>query len=432
MTTETKDYRLDGIYRQRQEGYFMQRVKLPAGVISASQARTVATIAQDFGRGSIHLTTRGNMEIHWLREGDLPIVKRELAKVGLTSRGACGRAVRGITCASQGSLGFPALETMARRLQRHFTGNPRFERLPKKFKIGIEADVVGGRHLIQDVGLVLSRVENGAAWYDLWVAGGLGREPRAASLLVEAVDERRIIPLVEAVVTVYAAHAPAGRRLKYLASEMGDDELRRLILAQPSATEELPPVSGLPEHLVPAPHGRQRLEVRIFAGLLPSDQLHWLAAFADARADGVLMATPDQDVALQLADGVDGATAGGELAAAGFTGGLGPGQTRFRVCPGNHECLAGLAPTRDVAKAVMDVLGPEGAKLTWAISGCHNSCTQPQLADAGIAVSRLAVTADGDKEPRFDLYRRTAGGLGNRVGEQLTQEALLEAVRCIG
>ena len=68
MSVQASEYRLDGIYRQRQDGFFMQRVKLAAGVISAAQARTVADIAERFGRGTIHLTSRGSMEIHWLAE----------------------------------------------------------------------------------------------------------------------------------------------------------------------------------------------------------------------------------------------------------------------------------------------------------------------------------------------------------------------------
>ena len=177
MSRAGSEYRLDGIYPQRQEGFHMQRVKLPAGVISAAQARAVAAVSTRFGQGTVHLTTRGSMEIHWLKEEDLSRVKRELAKAGLISRGACGGAVRGITCGSPGAPGFPVLEALARRLHRHFTGNPRFERLPKKFKIGIEADLAGGRHLIQDVGLVLARFDEGRARYDIWIAGGLGREP---------------------------------------------------------------------------------------------------------------------------------------------------------------------------------------------------------------------------------------------------------------
>ena len=261
MSTTVSEYRLDGIYKQRQEGFYMQRVKLPAGVISAAQARAVAAVATRFGRGTVHLTTRGSMEIHWLAEADLPEVKRDLAKAGLTSRGACGGAVRGITCGSQGAQGFPALESLARRLHRHFTGNPRFERLPKKFKIGIEADAAGGRHLIQDVGLVLAGISGDSARYDVWIAGGLGREPRAGFLFARDLPEERVIPLIEAIVTVYAAHAPPPKRLKYLAREFGEEKLRRLIEAEPAAGEELPPVSGLPDHLIADAAGRHRLEL---------------------------------------------------------------------------------------------------------------------------------------------------------------------------
>lgn len=432
MTSGIRDYRLDGIYRQRQDGFFMQRVKLPAGVISSAQARGVAAIAAALGRGTVHLTTRGSMEIHWLREADLPLVKLELAKVGLTSRGACGGAVRGIVCGAQGSERFPALETMARRLQRHFAGNPRFERLPKKFKIGIEADVAGGRHLIQDAALVLVRSEEGRGWYDVWVAGGLGREPQAGFLLEKEVEERRIIPLLEAIVKVYASHAPAGKRLKHVVREIGEDELRRRINAEPGAVEELPEVVALPENLLPAPANRRRLEVPVFAGLLSSDKLRQLADFADARADGSLAVTVDQNLALFLADNGDAAAALRELEEAGFNLGGGPEGTVFRVCPGAHECLAGLAPTRDIAGAVRDAQGPEGAKLSWAISGCHNSCTQPQLADVGIAVSRLVAGDDGKKEPRFALYRRSSGGFGEKTAELLTLDELLESVRRIG
>jgi sulfite reductase beta subunit-like hemoprotein len=96
MTSATKDYKLDGIYLQKQEGFFMQRVKLSAGVISSTQARTVARVSERYAKGLLHLTTRGSIEIHWLQEQNLADVKRDLATAGLTSRGACGGAVRGI------------------------------------------------------------------------------------------------------------------------------------------------------------------------------------------------------------------------------------------------------------------------------------------------------------------------------------------------
>ena len=96
----------------------------------------------------------------------------------------------------------------------------------------------------------------------------------------------------------------------------------------------------------------------------------------------------------------------------------------FRLCPGSHECLMGLAATRDLVGRVMTHISEEGKKLTWALSGCANSCSQPQLADVGIMASRMIADADGEKTPRFDLYRRENSGLGEKVHESLTEAEL--------
>lgn len=431
MSQTGTEYRLDGIYLQRQSGFYMQRVKLAAGVISAAQARAVAAIAERFGRGTLHLTSRGSIEIHWLAEESLQEVKRQMAQVGLTSRGACGGAVRGVTCGSQSAQGFPVLERVATRLHRHFTANPRFERLPKKFKIGIEAEVSGGRHLIQDAGLVLAKVEEGRAWFDVWVAGGLGREPRPGFLLAESVAEERLIPVIEAVLKVYVTHAPPPKRLKFLAQTFGQEELARLIKAEAVFCEEVPPATGLAEHLIPAPAGRQRLEVPFFAGSLTSDQLRNLARFADACADGVLMVTADQDVAFLLAEGLSVPEAAVTLQdATGYSAADGA-NVILRVCPGTHECRMGLAATRDVAADIQAAIGNRTNERIWALSGCPNSCTQPQLADVGIVAAKLAADDDGGKTPRFDLYRRDGAGLGQKVEESLPLGELLEKVRRI-
>jgi len=420
---EPKNLRIEGIYQQRQEGWFMQRVKLAAGTISAVQARCVADTAERFGRGMIHLTSRGSMEIHWLKSDDLPLIKQALAKAGLTSRGACGGAVRGVTCSSQDAAEFPQLESLARRLQRHFTGNPRYEELPKKFKIGIEAAIASGRHLIQDAGLVFAGNTDGVANYDLWIAGGLGREPRAGFLLAEGVGENRIIPVIEAIITVYTRLAPPPERLKTLAADPGETELCRLIAAEPAYNEELPPVSGFPDNLTPSRKGGTRLVVPVFAGQLTTAELRQLADFAALHGDSVLQVTADQDVAFMMASGNDNAADIAQLLPANKAG------VTFRVCPGSHECRMGLAPTRDVAETLLTEMKPASRGLTWAVSGCANSCTQPQLADNGIVVSKLVSGEDGGKTPRFDFYQRSSAGFGKKVRQQLTLEELVELVR---
>ncbi len=426
MSDRVAEYRLDGIYRQRQEGFFMQRVKLAAGVISADQARAVASASIDFGKGTIHLTTRGSMEIHWLTETDLPAVKRALAAVGLTSRGACGGAVRGVTCASQGAVGFPEAETMAGRIHRHFTANPRFERLPKKFKIGVEADVTSRRHLIQDVGLVLAEGDDNASLYDVYVAGGLGREPQPGFLFENGVVEGRIIPLIEAIASVYTANTPAGKRLKHLIREVGEAEFRRLVALEPSAAEELPSVSGLPENLTPV--AGVRLIAPVQFGELSSAQLNDLADIAAQWSAGFLMVTADQDIAFHLSDGFNSGEADSALQRAGF----GTSQASFRVCPGSHQCRVGLSPTRDIARSLIEVMGPAAKGMSWALSGCPNSCTQPQLADAGIITAALVKDEDGERAPRFDLYRGDNQGFGVLVEHSLTLKQLCRKVQEIG
>lgn len=426
MSTQPADYRLDGIYRQRQDGFFMLRVKLAAGVISAVQAKAVAAISTGFGKGTIHLTTRGSIEIHWLKEPDLPEIKRKLSQVGLTSRGACGGAVRGITCSSQSSGDFPVIKALARRLHRHFTGNPRFERLPKKFKIGIEADASSRRHLIQDAGLVFAGSDAEGSRFDLYLGGGLGREPQAGFLYEKNVNEKRIIPLIEAVARVYAAHTPTGKRLKHLVREIGENKFRRLLLLEPSFFEELPMQTGLPEDLAPQT-GNSRLEVNFFGGELSALQLQELADFASEWANGFLMVTANQDIAFHISSAFEPDDAVSAAKHAGFD--INP--KTFRICPGSHLCKVGLTPTLDIARTISAAMGPAAKKLSWALSGCPNSCTQPQLADVGIVSFSLLKNEHGDLIPRFDLYHLGNEGLGSFVERSLTLDELCSKVRAI-
>lgn len=430
MSLDWQALRIEGIYRQPREGFAMQRIKLPAGVLSAAQARGIAAIATDFARETLHLTTRGSIELHDVRAEDLAAVKGRLTALGLTSRGACGGAVRGVTCAVPGGPGFPQVEALARRLQRHFTGNPRYERLPKKFKIGIVTDAASRGHLIQDVGLVLTVTAEGAVTCDVWIAGGLGREPRGGFLLEEGVAEGRLIPLIEAVLEVYAAHAPAGKRLKHVALQLGEEELRKLIAARPAATGELNPSAGLPESFVPAPSVSTRLEAPVFAGELPAGSLVRLADVAESRAGGWLIVTAEQNIAFHVSG--DAAAARQELSRIGFGSETREEGVSFRICPGSHDCRMGLAPTRDVARQVIAALGPVAGRARWAISGCPNSCSQPQIADFGIVASSLVKEDDGGRSPRFDLYRNDGEGLGSMIRGSLTVSDLVSAVRLLG
>ncbi|WP_026841782.1 nitrite/sulfite reductase [Citrifermentans bremense] len=426
MTVE-KNLRLEGIYPQRQKEFYMQRVKLPAGIISAEQALKVAQLAERFAKGMVHLTTRGSIELHWLTEGDLEYVAGQLAMVGLYNRGACGGAVRGVVCGSLAAAGAPALEALVRRIHRHFTGNARFEKLPKKFKVGVEADVSSGRHLIQDLGLVPA-ASGEPSRFDVWAAGGLGREPIPGFLLARDVAEDALIPLIERVAQVYQANTPAGKRLKHLIREIGQDEFRLRVLGD---TEEISSAPTLTGSLVPVPaDASARLEAHVFAGELSCQGLVALAEIAREYCGGILMITGDQNVKMHLSEGGGREKAVAALAAAGFAGESARERVIFRVCPGTHECVMGLSATREVAAAVVEEMGEEALGLTWAISGCPNCCAQPQLAQAGIVSSRL-VTDPAGRAPRFDLYRPGVGPFAEPVQQGLTLAQLLAEVKKI-
>lgn len=434
MSDSTIDYqkfRLDGVYLINNEGDLMLRIKAPAGVLSVEQARKVCDITERFTGGMLHLTTRGSIELHWLRHTQLPEIARMLASVGLTTRGACGGAVRGIACSTTVAPGFEIVQVLARKLQRHFAGNPRFEGLPKKFKIAVEAGYKGARHLIQDVGLVLVGCEDGINRYDVWIAGGLGREPRPGFLFKNAVEEGRIIPLIEAIVRTYAKNTPPPKRLKYLAATLGEAHLTQLIEAERAGHPESFGAPAIEGSLTPSPAAAGALEVPVFAGELPSSEMRKVLAIAKEQGQDFIALTSDQNLAFIPADASARQGLETALKTAGFLQ-PGPQQVLFRMCPGSHACKMGLSPTRDLAAAAIDAMGAQARELSWAVSGCPNACSQPQLADYGIITRKRTKDAEGNPVPLYDLCRRSGESFGETLAEGLRPQELLERIAAIG
>ncbi len=209
-------------------------------------------------------------------------------------------------------------------------------------------------------------------------------------------------------------------------------ELLREELAEEGA---LVPPDGFAKDLVTQPDANpvQRLEARIFAGELAASDLRRLAEIATAHAEGVMTLTCDQNMAFYPRNPADGVRVAAALAKAGFDGKSREERVPFRVCPGSHECRLGLVATRDVARAVLAAVGEKGEGLSWAIAGCPNSCTQPQLAEVGIIAVKLVKDEDGERTPRFDLYRRADGtAFGSPVRQGITLAGLIESARELG
>ena len=427
MSIDYQKLRLFGVYQQDRNDNLMLRVKIPAGFFTSDQADMICSLSEHYSNRILHLTSRGSIEFHWLRQENLAEIFSRLASVGLTTRGACGGAVRGISCSTSFASGFPTVQRVAQELNRHFAGNPDFEGLPKKFKVGIDAGYQNSRCLIQDLGLVMCEAKGTVPAFDIWCAGGLGREPQAAFLLEKAVPEEHLIHIIESVVQVYREHTPPPKRLKFLVKSIGETEFRKLLNEELVRRPKPVIAETPPEAVVSAPQG-VFLEVPVFAGELPTERLHRLAAMAREFACGALAVTADQNIAL-LASTPRQAE---DLRVAFHQSGILQEEVsrlpHFRVCPGNHECRMGLSPTRELARQVNDLVGLTGTSLTWAISGCPNSCSQPQLADIGIVTKKLFTAENGSRRPLFDVYRRNDKELGRCIAESLTSEELLSLI----
>lgn len=421
MSDETARLKLQGVYPQARPGRYMLRIKLPGARLSPDQAEGLASLADRHAGGRLHLTTRMSVELHDLTLDDLPDLQAGLAALGLTSRGACGGAVRGVAVSTPSGSGAGEARALAVRIQEHFTGDPRFEGLPKKFKVGVDAGYRGARHRIQDAGFVCVGRREGAGAFDVWLAGGLGRAPRPAFRFARAIPAAAAIPLLEAVLDVYRQHAEQGKRLKHVVEARGEEWLRGELLGRLDGID-----LGGSKPLEPIPEaGAELLTVPVFAGELPSARLRAVAAVARGAASAAVVLTPDQDLALLPDSAAERTRLTESLAAAGL-GTAAPAASALRVCPGSHECRMGLAPTRDLARALLDRFGPDLPDV--AVSGCPNSCAQPQLAAVGILCHAARRTEDGSREPRYRLLRRDGAGLGVPVAEDLTEGALFEAI----
>jgi len=235
----------NGIYGQRQQGHNqMVRVKVPYGALTAEQLEVLATIADTYSRGWGHITTRQNIQFHFVQLERIPDVLRELASVGLTTREACGDTVRNVTgCHLAGACPFEVLDISpwAEAAYRHFLRSPIAQRLPRKFKINFSGCATDcGQAMFNDVGVVaVSRprddgtVEPG---FRVFVAGGLGANPHPAQALEDFTSREDLLATIESVLRVFDHHGNRDNklraRMKWLVDTLGIDEVRTRVFKE--------------------------------------------------------------------------------------------------------------------------------------------------------------------------------------------------------
>src|SRR5437879_5892619 len=235
----------NGIYGQRQGGHNqMVRVKIPYGALTPEQLDALAHIGETYSRGWGHITTRQNIQFHFVQLERVPEVMRELAAVGLTTREACGDTVRNVQgCHLAGACPYEVLDISpwAQAVYEHFLRSPIAQRLPRKFKFNFSGCATDcGQAMFNDVGVVgVSRPrEDGTVepGFRVFVGGGLGANPHAALALEEFTSREELMATIEAILRTFDHYGNRDNklraRMKWLVDTMGWEELQARILKE--------------------------------------------------------------------------------------------------------------------------------------------------------------------------------------------------------
>jgi len=225
-----------GVYGQRQPGVQMVRIKLPFGKVTFKQLLKIADIADEYGSGNLHLTTRQDIQIHYVSLDRTPQLWAELEQDDITLREACGNTVRNVT--SSPTSGIDPKEPFdvspyAQATFEYFLRNPICQEMGRKFKISFSsAEDDTAFSYIHDIGVIPKINDKGERGFKVGLAGGLGAQPFMASIVVEFLPEDQLIPYIEAIIRVFDRHGERNNRnkarLKYLVQKIGLEEVLQL------------------------------------------------------------------------------------------------------------------------------------------------------------------------------------------------------------
>lgn len=458
----------NGAYGSRlQQNYSMVRIKIPTGEILPDQIEKIATLAEAFSIGSAHVSTRQNIQLHWVQLEDVSEVMRGLVDVGLTTREACGNTVRNVMCSHLAGVcsnevfdSTPYASAIARFLLR----NPICQNLPRKFKINFGCCNEHGLVRIADIGLVPMK-SGEKRGFKFYLGGGLGAASFIGHELEDFTPEERVLATCMAVIRLFDRLGNrenlARNRMRYLVHEMGWEKFRQLVLKERINVEMtisfstakafdptseytsvtavshknkyLPVINNLQDFDVSAyqrwvhtnvisqrQDGFNVVMVTLGAGDITSNQLRGLARIIRNLSDeGSARNTPNQNFAVRFVHTENlpafykglleiGLANPGALTIASAVG-----------CSGTTSCNLAITNSHRLAKEVQLKLLQLNMDMddslkdsTIKISGCPNSCGQHEIATIGFygGASRIG----GSMAPTYTML---LGGRGGENGE---------------
>lgn len=439
-----------GVYGQRQQGVHMLRIKVPGGRLTARQLDVIGGIAAEFSQHQIaHLTTRQDIQLHYIPLVSMPEAMRRLAGVGVTTREACGNTIRNMTACPLAGVCPKEHVDVSGHLEGaavHFLRNPLNQQLPRKFKFafsGCEADCA--QSLLHDCGVIAVN-QNGRNGFRIRAGGGLGHKPRESIVVEEFIPESELLFALEALVTLHNKYSDrtkrAKSRIKFLVERFGEAgfiekyreefaRTREALADQPypqgewrTPGEGVAPGQGAPRRVFAQKQAALFVfPIALTIGDITAEQLRGLAALLEKLGLNEVRTTQDQNLAVLNVPQDKVAALRGGIASLG----LSEPKTGDNVvaCPGTSTCRLGITSSTVVAP----LLSGGRADLHIRVSGCHNGCAQPETGDIGIYGEAKRV--HGKLVPHYQMYfagKGTAGGALAQKGPALPAARIKTAI----
>jgi sulfite reductase (ferredoxin) len=428
-----------GVYGQRQSGVQMVRIKLPFGKVSFKQILKIADISDEYASSNLHLTTRQDIQIHYVSLDRTPELWSKLEQDDITLREACGNTVRNVTASP--TAGIDPTEPFdvspyAQAFFEYFLRNPICQEMGRKIKIAFsssEADTAFS--FIHDLGFIPKiKTESGeeTRGFKVVLGGGLGAQPSLAHVVHEFLHEDLIIPFAESVLRVFDRYGERNNRnkarLKFLVNKLGIDEVIRLVteeqkankvkyfkinrdsILQPKPLEAKVETLAIPKEKQLAfdlwkatnvfeqkQAGFYGVYVKVQTGDIPAPQArNFVEAIKDLVADEIRI-TINQGLLLkfvkpEVLPNLFLALAELNLATPGFDS-----LADVTTCPGTDTCNLGISNSMELSRVLESVIYEEypdfveNKEIKIKISGCMNSCGQHGLAHIGFHGSSMKV-----------------------------------------